>query len=127
MVDADLPPGLAANAAAVLALSLGARVQDLVGADMVDGDGVVHVGLIPRGLPVLAGSRSELARLRRAAADAGVFVVDFPAAGQETTDYAQLCDRVAQLSGPELDYVGVGLCGAGRAVRRLSGALPLLR
>lgn len=127
VVDHDLLPGVAANAAAVLALSLGARVGDLVGADMVDGDGGVHVGLIPRGLPVPAASRTELARLRQAAVEAGVFVVDLPAAGQQTTDYAQLGEHLAQLSAPQLDYVGVGLCGAGRAVRRLSGALPLLR
>src|SRR5918992_2780684 len=36
VVDEDLPAGLAANAAAVLALTLGAREPELVGADFVD-------------------------------------------------------------------------------------------
>lgn len=126
VVDADLAPGLAANAA-VLALSLGARVPGLVGADLVDADGGIHVGLFPRGLPVLAASRAQLAVLRAAAVEAGVFVVDFPAAGQQTTDYAQLGEQVAQVAASEVDYIGVGVCGGGRAVRRLTGALSLLR
>ena len=42
VVDESLPAGLAANAAAVLALTLGAREPDLVGADFVDADAQPH-------------------------------------------------------------------------------------
>jgi hypothetical protein len=45
VIDADLAPGLAANAAAVLALTLGATVDGIVGPDLVDADGEVHPGL----------------------------------------------------------------------------------
>ena len=54
VVDESLPAGLAANAAAVLALTLGAREPDLVGADFVDADAQPHPGLIPIGLPSCA-------------------------------------------------------------------------
>src|SRR3954470_22743403 len=64
VVDADLPPGLAANAAAVLALTLGAREPALAGADLVDADGREHPGLIPIGLPVLKAPRAALVDLR---------------------------------------------------------------
>ena len=47
VVDESLPPGLAANAAAVLALTLGAREPALVGADLVDADDRSHPGLFP--------------------------------------------------------------------------------
>jgi hypothetical protein len=47
VVDEALPPRLAANAAAVLALTLGALEPALAGADFVDGDEEAHPGLIP--------------------------------------------------------------------------------
>jgi len=44
VIDRDLPPGLAANAAAALGMSLGAQVDGLIGPDVADADGVVHRG-----------------------------------------------------------------------------------
>jgi hypothetical protein len=124
VVDEDLPAGLAANAAAVLALTLGAREPELVGADFVDADAQRHPGLIPIGLPVLRAPRSELRRL--AVAD-GVRVVGFPVFGQQTNDYEEFRGMVAATPSAELAYLGVALSGPGRAVRRLTGALALLR
>src|SRR5215208_7555992 len=63
VVADDLPPGLAANAAAVLALSLGRRLPDLVGPDVRDGGGTTHAGLTWIPLPVLRAPRGALARL----------------------------------------------------------------
>jgi hypothetical protein len=127
VVDEDLPAGLAANAAAVLALTLGAREPGLVGADFVDADAEPHPGLIPIGLPVLRASRVELVEIRGRAADDGVRVVDFPAFGQQTNDYEDFRGMVAATPAAELSYLGVALSGSRRAVRRLTGALALLR
>jgi uncharacterized protein DUF2000 len=127
VVDEDLPAGLAANAAAVLALTLGAREPGLVGADFVDADAEPHPGLIPIGLPVLCASRADLVVLRRGAAADGVRVVDFPAFGQQTNDYDEFRGMVAATPAAELSYLGVALSGSARAVRRLTGRLALLR
>jgi hypothetical protein len=127
VVDEDLPAGLAANAAAVLALTLGAREPGLVGADFVDADAEPHPGLIPIGLPVLRASRVELVEIRGRAADDGVRVLDFPAFGQQTNDYEEFRGMVAATPAAELSYLGVALSGSRRAVRRLTGALALLR
>jgi hypothetical protein len=127
VVDEDLPAGLAANAAAVLALTLGAREPDLVGADFVDGDAQPHPGLIPIGLPVLRAPRAELVEIRRLAAADGVRVVDFPVFGQQTNDYDEFRGMVAATPNAELSYLGVALSGSRRAVRRLTGRLALLR
>jgi hypothetical protein len=127
VVDEDLPPGLAANAAAVLALTLGAREPGLVGADLIDADERTHPGLIPIGLPVLRASRDELTELRRRAGENGVSVIDFPAVGQQTTDYDEVRATVARTPTAELTYLGVAVSGAQRAVRRLTGRFALLR
>lgn len=129
VVDRDLPPGRAANAAAVLALTLGARVDGLVGADLIDADGVAHPGLIPIGLPILTAPAADLAQIREraVAADLGVTVIDFPSQGQETNDYDEFRERVAEVPTSRLEYVGLALHGPRKSVNKLVGNLPLLR
>ncbi|WP_092864827.1 DUF2000 family protein [Quadrisphaera sp. DSM 44207] len=127
VLDRQLPAGLAANAAAVLALTLGALEPDLPGPDVPDAAGEVHPGLFPTGLPVLAAAAGDLAPLRARALRAGVRVVDLPAVGQQTTDYEAFCAAVAATAAADLAYAGVLLHGPARAVRSLTGGLPLLR
>jgi hypothetical protein len=127
VVDVALPAGRAANAAAVIALTLGQRHSDLVGPELVAACGDVHPGLIPIGIAILAATRDELAVLRRKAVSSGLDVVDFPVQGQETTDYVEFRRRVADVETAQLAYVGVGLYGARKAVGRLVGRFPLLR
>ena len=80
-----LAPGLAANAAAVMAMTLGTKLPDLVGEDFADGAGERHPGLITTGLPVLRAPAAELPALRARALEAEVGVVGMPACGQKTT------------------------------------------
>lgn len=127
VVDLTLPPGLAANAAAVLALSIGARFPQLPGRALLDADGSAHPGLIPMGLPVLSAPADRLPGLRAAALTAGLDVVDFPTAGQQTTDYDAFAAAVAGTPGGELSYLGVALCGPSKPVRKLTGGFSLLR
>ena len=127
VVDQALPPGLAGNAAAVLALSVGAHFPQMPGQDLVDADGSTHPGLIPMGLPVLAGSVDQLTQLRATALATDLYVLDFPAAGQQTTDYDDFAAQVARTSTSDLVYLGVALCGSARRIRRLTGGFSLLR
>jgi Protein of unknown function (DUF2000) len=126
VIDTDLAPGLAANAAAVLALTLGATVAGLTGPDLVDLDGEVHPGLFSAGLPVLGAPREDLAELRARAVQAGVGVVDIPALGQQTNDYDEVRAHVARTATTDLEYLGLALHGSCRAVNRVTGTLSLL-
>ncbi|HEX4214430.1 MAG TPA: DUF2000 domain-containing protein [Candidatus Dormibacteraeota bacterium] len=128
VVDRELPTGLAANAAAVVALSLGAALPHLPGGDFTDAAGETHRGLIPFGLPVLGARPSEMARLRREAGEhRDVVVVDFPALGHTTNDYEEFQQRVAGSPAEELLYAGIGLHGPFPVVRELTRRLSLLR
>jgi hypothetical protein len=126
VVDQDLAPGLAANAAAVLALTLGVTVEGLVGPDLLDADGEVHPGLFATGLPVLGAARSALSPLRARAVQAGVGVIDIPALGQQTNDYDEVRAYVARTATADLEYLGLALYGSRRAVSRVTGTLRLL-
>jgi hypothetical protein len=125
VVDEALAPGLAANAAAVMALTLGTKVPALVGEAFTDGAGATHPGLITTGLPVLRAAADELPALRARAVQADVGVIAFPRSGQTTTDYEHFRALVAET--PELEYLGLAFYGDGKTLRRLTGSLGLLR
>ena len=127
VVDASLPAGRAANAAAVIALTLGKRHPHLAGPDLVDASGRAHPGLIPIGIAVLAASAAEVNALRAKALKNGIDVVDFPSQGQQTTDYARFGSLVREVPTESLTYVGVGLYGARKAVGRIVGRFSLLK
>jgi hypothetical protein len=127
VVDRDLPKGLAANAAAVLAHGFGARLPDLVGPDFEDARGASHTGLIPTGLPILGADAAGLTALRDAAAEQGLVVVDLPTAAQQTNDYDVFRAAVASPGPGALGYLGVLVSGPPKTVRRLTGSLGLLR
>jgi hypothetical protein len=125
VVDEALAPGLAANAAAVMAMTLGTKVPELVGDGFVDGAGEAHPGLITTGLPVLRAAAADLPGLRAKALEAEVGVIGFPRSGQTTTDYDHFRAMVAETPSP--DYLGLAFYGDGKTLRRLTGSLGLLR
>jgi hypothetical protein len=125
VIDRDLPKGPAANAAAILALTTGARRPELIGDDFSDATGAAHPGLIATGLPVLGAPADELPGLRSAALDRGLLVVGLPAAAQTTTDYEAFRATVATTTEPA--YLALLVSGPAKAVRALTGSLALLR
>jgi hypothetical protein len=126
VVDLALPSGRAANVAAVIALTLGKRHPHLAGADLVDGSGHAHPGLIPIGITVLAAAAADLPRVCAKALKAGLDIVDFPSQGQQTNDYTEFGARVREVLTEELSYVGVGLYGTRKAVGKIVGKFSLL-
>jgi hypothetical protein len=127
VVDNELPPGKAANAAAVLALTVGQRHPSLVGEPLVDASGSVHPGLIPVGIAVLAASQEDMASIRIKAMAAECDIVSFPVQGQQTTDYAAFRDAVAAVSTDDLRYVGLALTGDRKPISKAVANLGLLK
>ena len=128
VVSEELPAGLAANAAGVLSITLGHRVDGLVGADVKDADGVAHPGIIYLPIPILNAPREQIATIVQAAAeDDELFFVSFSALAQSCKTYDEYIDKMAATATVDLDSVGVGLHGPQKRVNRLVGSLPLLR
>jgi hypothetical protein len=128
VVSEELPTGLAANAAGVLSVTLGHRVDGLVGTDVKDADGVVHPGIISMPIPILNAPRDKIATIVRAAAeDNDLFFVSFSALAQSCRTNDEYIDNMAATATADLDIVGIGLHGPHKRVNRLIGSLPLLR
>lgn len=125
ILNADLPAGKAANAAAVISLTLGQRHPQFVGTELVDGDEKSWPGLIPVGIPVLSASDEQLASLVGQCAEQGFDTILFPVEGQMTVDYAAFSAAVRQIPTDQLQHLGLGIVGEKKALRKLTGKLKL--
>jgi len=127
VLDASLPAGLAANAAAIMGLALGRVHPELMGEDVYDASGRIHAGIIRTPVPILRGDPALLRSLCDAGADAGVTVTDFTLLAQRCRSYEQFVSEMSKADTAQLCYLAVGLCGPAKAINRLTGSLPLLR
>jgi hypothetical protein len=128
VIDEQLPAGLAVNTAAVLALTLGSRVEALIGPDVVDGSERVHVGITTLPIPILKADGEALQRLwAQATASGEVFVVDFTDAAQTSHAYRDYTSKIGATPSDQLHYLGLALYGKKEPVNKLTGSLPLLR
>ncbi|MGY6564445.1 MAG: DUF2000 domain-containing protein [Halomonadaceae bacterium] len=122
----SLPAGLAVNFAAVLGMSLGKHVPDLVGSDTTSADGILLKGITTVPLPVLSAPESDLPALFDAAEELPIRFA-YMRAAFEASDYADYMLRITSTSFGEQVPQGILLAGPRKAVARICGQLPLLR
>lgn len=130
IIDETLPIGLAANTAAILGITLGKRLPELVGSDVRDKDGRAHLGIISFPLPVLRGSRESLRALRQRLCQPdfqGLTVVEFSDLAQSCRTYDEFMERMERVSEDSLTYLGPAICGECKKVVSLTGGMGLLR
>lgn len=127
VVNGELPPGRAANAAVCAAAPTAARVPGLLGTDVADAEGDVHPGLPWVGCSVLTADSATLRTIRaKAASYQDVFVADMPAVAQRTLVYTDYAATVSGTAAAELDYCAVSIVGPRNRVDRIVGKLPLM-
>lgn len=127
VVNHSLAIGLAANAAAVVAASLGRGVDGLIGPDIADASGNTVPGIVALPVPIVAASGHTLSKIYADAREAGLGAVAFTTLAQSCHDYEEYTRRMASTPPESLGFSAIGLVGEGAAVARLTGALPLLR
>ncbi len=126
ILDEKLPSGVVANVAAILGVTLGQRRPEVVGRDVVDGDGDTHAGIIQFPIPILRASSEQLRGIRERL-DGSLTAVDFSDLAQGCRTYAEYIAGMAGTSERQLNYLGLALCGDRKRINRLTGSLPLLR
>lgn len=131
IINQELPLGLVANTAAVLGISLSKLFQqDIVGGDVQDANGNVHIGITAETIPILAGDRDKIKEIRDMLFDnafSDVTVIDFSEVAQKCLDYDNYTSMLACLPSSDIYYLGICLYGPKKKVNKLTGNLSLLR
>ncbi|MCI8443403.1 MAG: DUF2000 domain-containing protein [Provencibacterium sp.] len=130
VLDKQLPPGLAANAAVILGISMGRCRPDIVGERVYDREGQAYEGIVRFPVPVLQADAEQLKKIREQLLQPGferVASASFTSLAQGCRSYEAFIKKMAATPGEQLECLGIALCGGKRAVNRLTGTLPLLR
>ena len=127
IVNETLPPGLAANCAAVLGITLGARHGGIVGRDTTDRSGTRYVGITTVAVPILKASVEQLGDIARAARrDPTLLHVLFSEVARTSRTYDEYEERLVERETGDVGIVGLCLAGDNGTIRTLTGSLPLL-
>lgn len=112
IVDQDLPPGLAINAASVIGISFGKTVTNLVGPDMHSMDNVNYPGVIYAPLPVLLSTGEHIQNLLAIAEqDEQIYTMPFSALAQSCKTYDEYGERISSVTSQHIELVAIGIIG----------------
>lgn len=128
IINEDLPVGLAVNTAGVLALTIGSKIPSIIGTDVVDASGQIHVGITTIPIPILKAKEDVISHIRTQANDGSdLLVVDFTNAAQTTTTYDDYRAKISSMAPEDLRYLGIAIYGSKKYINKLTGNLSLLR
>ena len=130
ILDESLPLGLIANTAAIMGITLGKQLPEVVGTDVADRSGNLHLGIIEFPVPILRGSPETIKAVREKLYQPEfqeLTVVDFSDLAQGCRTYGEYICKMEQVPEDGLQYFGVAVCGPKKKVNQLTGSLPLLR
>ena len=130
VIDESLPPGIIANTAAILGITIGKYRQDVVGADVNDRTGNGHLGIIEFPVPILKGNGEAIRNIREKLYEpefSDLTVVDFSDVAQGCRTYEEFTEKIKEVSEAELRYFGIAVCGAKKKINKLTGSMALLR
>ncbi len=130
ILDDSLPAGLIANAAAILGITLGKQLPQVVGHDVTDQAGREHLGIIEFPVPILKGDKERIKAIRKRLYEpdfSDLTVVDFSDLAQGCKTYGEFTEKMRDTSDGDLNYLGIAICGGKKKVNRLTGNLALLR
>ena len=130
IIDENLPLGIIANTAAILGITLGKEMPEVVGANVADQSGNEHLGIIEFPVPILKGSPEIIKAIREKLYQPDfrdLTVVDFSDLAQGCKTYDEFISKMGNVSESALQYLGLAICGAKKRINNLTGSMPLLR
>ena len=130
IIDENLPLGIIANTAAIMGITLGKKMPEVVGVDVIDKTGNEHLGIIEFPVPILKGDVESIKAIRErlyAPEFSDLTVVDFSDLAQSCKTYDEFILKMKEASETDLKYFGIAICGTKKKINKLTGNLPLLR
>lgn len=130
VIDENLPLGLIANTAAIMGITLGKKIPETVGEDVIDESNHTHLGIIEFPVPILKGNTALIKSLRAKLYEPDykeLTVIDFSDLAQGCKTYDEYIQKMAVIPEDKLNYLGITICGTKKKVNQLTGNLPLLK
>lgn len=130
IIDENLPLGIIANTAAIMGITLGKEMPEVVGANVTDQSGNEHLGIIEFPVPILKGSPDIIKGIRQKLYQTDfqeLTVVDFSDLAQSCKTYDEFIKKMGNTPESPLRYFGLAICGPRKKVNKLTGSMPLLR
>lgn len=130
VINENLPLGIIANTAAIMGITLGKKMPEVVGADVYDKTGNAHLGITKFPVPVLKGSADTIRAIREKLYDpdfSDITAVDFSDLAQGCNSYTEFIEKMKNVPETDLNYFGIAICGAKKKVNKLTGSMALLR
>lgn len=130
VIDENLPLGIIANTAAIMGITLGKKMPEVVGEDVYDRTGNEHLGIIEFPVPILKGNAEIIKTIREKLYEpdfAELTVVDFSDLAQSCKTYIAFIEKMKNADETDLNYFGIAICGAKKKVNKLTGSMALLR
>ena len=130
VIDENLPLGIIANTAAIMGITLGKQLPEVVGADVYNRTGNGHLGIIAFPVPILKGNVDVIKAIREKLYEpefSELTVVDFSDLAQGCKTYDEFVEKMSHVPESTLQYFGVAICGPKKKVNKLTGSMPLLR
>jgi hypothetical protein len=129
IIDESLNIGVITNAVAILSISIGNKIEGLIGPDVFDKSAVLHVGLTRLPIPVLGASREQIKNLRNnflmADSDNGL-LIDFNQLAQQSRNYDEYTERLNSIDAADIAYLGIALYGNKKFVNSVTKGLQLI-
>jgi hypothetical protein len=130
VIDENLPLGIIANTAAIMGITLGKKMPEVVGADVYDRTGNRHLGIIEFPVPILKGNADMIKTIREKLYEQDfpdLTIVDFTDLAQGCKTYDEFIEKMKEVPEIDLNYFGIAICGAKKKVNQLTGSMALLR
>ena len=99
IIDKNLPLGLIANTAAIMGITLGKEMPEVVGANVTDQSGNQHLGIIEFPVPILKGTPEVIKEIREKLYQPEfqeLSVVDFSDLAQGCKTYDEFIGKIAE-------------------------------
>ncbi|WP_272665324.1 DUF2000 domain-containing protein [Providencia sp. PROV174] len=128
VVNQNLSNGLAMNAASVIGVSLGNKVNNMVGNDLNSLDNMNYPGVIYAPLPILKSSEQYMKEIEVAAYQKDdIYIIPFSLLAQSCRTYDEYQQKLSEQQYKDIQLAGIGLVGNKKAVTQLIGHLPLFK
>lgn len=130
IINETLPTGIIANTAAIMGITLGKMMPEIVGNDVKDKSENNHLGITTIPIPIFKASYEAIKEIRIKLYQSNfedLTVIDFSDLAQKCKTYDEFIEKMAKTDETDLQYLGIAIYGTDKKINKLTGSMLLLR